>query len=116
MMFETVRMNLRDAVRGLRRSPGATCAIVAMLALAIGANATMFDIVDRLLLRPPDHLVDPDRLRLVYAQRSTLSLPQFARSLTYPDIEDLRLRSAPSSNANPNGVPSSKPSRLPMLA
>lgn len=90
MMWATVRQNLRDAVRDLRRTPGATAAVVIMLALGIGANATMFDIVDRLLLRPPEHLADADRLRVVDAQRPTLSLPQFASSLTYPDVEDLR--------------------------
>jgi putative ABC transport system permease protein len=90
LMWDSMRQNLRDAIRGLRRAPGAALAVVSLLALGIGANATMFDIVDRLMLRPPDHLVDADRLRLVYAQRPTLSLPQFARGLTYPDVEDLR--------------------------
>ena len=88
-MLDTTRQNLRDAIRGLRSAPGAALAVVTLLALGIGANATMFDIIDRLLLRPPDHLVDADRLRIVYAQRPTLSLPQFARNLTYPDIDDL---------------------------
>jgi putative ABC transport system permease protein len=69
-------------------------AIVILLALGIGANATMFEIVDRLLLRAPDHLVDADRLRLIYSQRPTLSLPQFARNLTYSDVADLKHLSA----------------------
>src|SRR5262249_10345604 len=33
--------------------------------LGVGANSTMFGLVDRLLLRAPDHLADPDRLVLV---------------------------------------------------
>jgi putative ABC transport system permease protein len=65
-------------------------AVVILLALGIGANATMFEIVDRLLLRPPDHLVDAERLRVVYSQRPTLSLPRFARNLTYSDVADLK--------------------------
>jgi putative ABC transport system permease protein len=89
-MWDTAWQNVRNASRGLRRTPGVTAAVVAMLALGIGANATMFDIVDRLLLRPPDHVTEASRLRLLYAQRATLSLPKFARNLTYPDIEDLR--------------------------
>jgi predicted permease len=88
-MWDAMRQNLRDAVRGLRKTPGVACAVVAMLALGIGANATMFDIIDRLLLRPPDHLTDANQLRLVYAQRPTLSLSRFARNLTYPDVTDL---------------------------
>jgi putative ABC transport system permease protein len=88
-MWDTIRQNLRDAARGLRRTPGMAAAVIVLLALGIGANATMFEIVDRLLLRPPDHLVDADRLRMIYAQRPTLSLPQFARNMTYPDVADL---------------------------
>ena len=90
MILGTMWQSLRHAARGLRRTPGVTVAVVLMLALGIGANATMFDIVDRLLLRAPDHVVDAGRLRLVYADRPTLSQTAFARNLTYPDIDDLR--------------------------
>ncbi len=93
-MWNAIGQNVRDAARGLRRTPGTAAAIVILLALGIGANATMFEIVDRLLLRPPDHLVDADRLRMVYSQRPTLSLPQFARNLTYSDVADLKGLSA----------------------
>jgi putative ABC transport system permease protein len=89
-MWDAIGQNVRDAARGLRRTPGMAAAIVILLALGIGANATMFEIVDRLLLRPPDHLVDADRLRLIYSQRPTLSLPRFARNLTYSDVADLK--------------------------
>lgn len=89
-MWDTMWQNLRDAVRGLRKAPGPACAVAAMLALGIGVNATMFDIVDRLLLRPPDHLVAADRLRLVQARRATLTPARFARNLTYPDVRDLK--------------------------
>src|SRR5690349_3549179 len=89
-MWDAISQNVRDAARGLRRTPGTAAAIIILLALGIGANATMFEIVDRLLLRPPDHVVDADRLRMVYSQRPTLSLPQFARNLTYSDVVDLK--------------------------
>jgi putative ABC transport system permease protein len=90
MILGTLWHSFRHAARGLGRSPGVTVAVVLMLALGIGANATMFDIVDRLLLRAPDHVVDAERLRLVYADRPTLTQAAYARSLTYPDIDDLR--------------------------
>jgi putative ABC transport system permease protein len=89
-MWDAIRQNVRDAARGLRRTPGMAASVVILLALGIGANATMFEIVDRLLLRPPDHLADADRLRMVYSQRPTLSLPRFARNLTYSDVADLK--------------------------
>jgi predicted permease len=53
---------IRFATRSLARSPGFVLAAVITLALGIGANATIFGVVDRLLLRPPPHIDDPDRL------------------------------------------------------
>ena len=87
-MWDVMRENLRDASRGLRKTAGISAAIIAMLALGIGANATMFRIVDRLLLSPPRHLVNPDRLRFVVGQRPTLT--RFPQNLTYSDITDLK--------------------------
>jgi len=87
-MWDSTRQNMRDAWRGLRKTSGMSAAIIAMLALGIGANATMFRIVDRVLLSPPRLLTDPDQLRLVFAQRPTLTM--FPRNLTYSDIADLK--------------------------
>lgn len=41
--------------------------------MAIGANAAMFGIIDRLLLRGPEHVVAPDQLVRVYVTRVTPS-------------------------------------------
>jgi putative ABC transport system permease protein len=64
--WDGVWQDVRFATRSLRRSPGVTLAIVLTLALGIGANAAMFGIIDRLLLRGPEHVAAPDRLRRVY--------------------------------------------------
>jgi hypothetical protein len=42
----------RFTLRGLARTPVFTAAVIATLALGIGANTAIFTIVDRLLLRP----------------------------------------------------------------
>ena len=62
--LDIVRQNLGYAWRAVRRSPGFSCAVVITLGLGIGANATMFGVVDRLLLRPPLHITNPEQVRL----------------------------------------------------
>ncbi len=86
--FDAFRQSVRLAVRGLRRSPGLSLAVVLLLGLGIGANATMFGVIDRVLLRPPPHLESPDRLRLVSLHRAG-SPERYRRSLTYPDSQVL---------------------------
>lgn len=60
--WHSVAQDFRYAMRGLRREPAFTGFAVATLALGIGANAAVYGVVDRLLLRGPEHMRDPERM------------------------------------------------------
>ncbi len=77
--------DLRYAVRQLRKSPGFTVAAVLTLAMAIGANAVVFGVLNGLILRP---LNVPEAQSLYAIERA--SDKDMAQS--YPNYLDLRDR------------------------
>ena len=56
---------LRIVLRGFRRRYATAAAVVATLAVCIGANSTIFSIVDAMLLKPLPY-PEPDRLVAVF--------------------------------------------------
>jgi putative ABC transport system permease protein len=64
--LDHLRQDARYALRGLRRAPGFTTAVVLTLGLGIGANAAMFGVIDRLMFRPYPYLRDPGSVDRVY--------------------------------------------------
>ena len=79
--------DLRLALRQLRKSPGFAVTAVLTLALAIGANAVVFSVLNALVLRP---------LNVPHAESLFMLERAFERGSTpsqsYPDYLDLRDR------------------------
>src|SRR6187549_1337696 len=69
-IIQTLRHDLRYAVRLLRRSPGFATATILTLALSIGANAAIFSAVQGVLISPLPY-PEPDRLVRVFEEAPT---------------------------------------------
>ena len=65
---ERLLQDIRSAIRGIRRNPGYTGAVVLTLALGIGLNAAMYGLLARLFLQAPPHVEDPDGIRRVWVR------------------------------------------------
>ncbi len=83
--IHTTLSDTRFALRVLRKTPGFTVAAVVTLALAIGANAVVFSVMNAFILRP---LNVPDPQTLYALQHGD----QTSGYLSYPDYVDLRDR------------------------
>ena len=66
--MDTLRYDLRHAMRAMRRQPVTSAIIVLTLALAIGANTAVFSAVHTVLIRPLPY-PDPGALVMVWEKR-----------------------------------------------
>jgi len=82
-----LRHNLIFAFRRLRSSPGFTAAAIVTLALGIGANATIFSLVNAVVFRPFG--VERQNELVSFNQRTS---KEQIPTLSYPDYEDYRDR------------------------
>jgi predicted permease len=85
LLIENLARDLRFAVRMLRKSPGFTAVAVVTLAMAIGANAIVFSVMNALILHPLN-LPQEDRLYQLFRGKDK------AGNQSFPDYLDLRDR------------------------
>jgi predicted permease len=84
--------DIRYVLHALIRSRAFSAAVVVALGLGIGANAAMFGIIDRLLLRGPEHVAAPRNLFRLYSTTADVhgqqgTFPQFGY-VTYALLRD----------------------------
>ncbi|HSJ10087.1 MAG TPA: ABC transporter permease, partial [Longimicrobiales bacterium] len=92
--LDALLQDVRYAWRGARARPGFAAAIVLTLGLGIGANAAMFSVVDRLLLRPPAYMEAPERVHRVYMNYLWNGSERSDRNFAYLTYQQLRTTSA----------------------
>jgi len=85
-ILESVQLDLRSALRGLRAAPGFTAVVLAVLTLAMGATTAVFSVVDALALKglPFD---DADRIVSV---GTVIKGKRFEGPFMAPDYLELR--------------------------
>ena len=85
-LMPTIWQDLRYAVRAARLAPAYSAVVIATLALAIGANAAIFSVVDAVMLRP----YYPGMDRIVTLSEATRQGDQM--SIAWPTFQDWQAR------------------------
>src|SRR6266480_1781493 len=86
-MIETTWLDLRFALRMLRRSPGFSLLAILCLTLGIGANAAVFSWIEGILFRPYPAVAHQERL--VAIGGTSRDQPR-GTPLSWPDFQDLQ--------------------------
>ena len=88
--LDALRHDVEYALRQIARAPGLAVAVIATFALGIGANATMFGVIDRLLLRPPAHVRAPEELYRIEIRGRYQDEEYTSSAMSYPAYTDFR--------------------------
>jgi putative ABC transport system permease protein len=82
-------LDLKYAVRSLRRRPGFVAVVVLTLALGIGATTAIFSVVNGVLLQPLP-FEDPERLVRLEGMPTDGNTEKVGTGSSYPDYVDIR--------------------------
>ena len=92
--LETIKQDLKYALRNMRKAPGFSLAVILIVALGVGANTAMFSVIRGVLLKPLGYQ-DPERVVLVSDGATPIRFHDFlrgARSFTevgaYADVAE----------------------------
>ena len=86
--FRALGQDLRFSVRTLAKNPGFAAAAILSLAIGIGANTTLFTVVNALLLRPLPYQ-DADRLTILWNRSPGLNITEdWFSTAQYFDIKN----------------------------
>jgi predicted permease len=86
-IVESILQDLRISLRIWGNRPGFASLVVLTLALGIGANATVFSVIDRVLLRPLPY-EDPERLTILRTE--LVETGDLAAKSSPPEVADFR--------------------------
>lgn len=89
--MDILLQDVKYAIRTCAKAPGFTLVTLLTMAIAIGANATVFSFINALLLSPPAGVQSPGALVSVYT--SDFSSGPYGTS-SYPDYESIRAATA----------------------
>jgi putative ABC transport system permease protein len=88
--LEQTWSDFSHTLRSLLAHRAFTVGVVATLALGIGVNATVFGIVDRLLVRSPERLRDVDRVHRVHLSWTQDGQRRSERHVQFPRLTDFQ--------------------------
>src|ERR671912_2957157 len=92
-MIDRLMSDLASALRSLRAAPAIPVAAVFTTSLAVAINLAMAGLIDRALLSPPAHVVDPQHVFTVGFEVSSPSGEKsVAATASYPTFEAVQDR------------------------